>query len=51
MQIPEERNLSYEDNLIECGMSALETKRLNGDQIDVVKTSGGYKRHLFFQLN
>ena len=33
--IPELRDLSYEDHLIECGLTTLETRRLRGDQVEV----------------
>ena len=31
--IPELRDLSYESRLLQCGLTALETRRLRGDQI------------------
>ena len=37
--IPELRDLSYESRLLQCGLTALETRRLRGDQIEVFKNS------------
>ena len=51
--IPELRDLSYEDRLIECGLTTLETRRLRGDQIEVFKILNGYEnidRNMFFSL-
>ena len=36
------RNISYEMRLKECGLTALETRRLGGDQIEVFKILSGY---------
>ena len=35
--IPELKHFSYESHLLQCGLTTLETKRLRGDQIKVVK--------------
>ena len=37
MMIPKLRNISYEMNLNECGLTTLEIKILRGDQIEVFK--------------
>ena len=45
------RNISYEMRLKECGLTALETRRLRGDQIEVFKILSGYEnieRNMFF---
>ena len=41
--IPELRDLSYESHLLQCGLTALETRRLRGDQIEVFKIVNGYE--------
>ena len=44
-------NISYEMCLKECGLTTLETRRLRGDQIEVVKILNGYEnidRNIFF---
>ena len=41
--IPELRDLSYEEHLKECGLITLETRRLRGDQIEVLKILNGYE--------
>ena len=51
--IPELRDLSYEERLMECGLTTLETRRLRGDQIEVFKILNGYEnidRNMFFRL-
>ena len=51
--IPELRDLSYESRLLQCGLTALETIRLRGDQIEVFKIVNGYEdvdRNMFFKL-
>ena len=37
------RNISYEMRLKECGLTTLETRRLRGEQIEVIKIFNGYK--------
>ena len=37
------RNISYEMRLKECGLTTLETRRLRGDQIEVLKILNGYE--------
>ena len=36
------RDLSYESCLLECDLTTLETRRLRGDQIEVLKKVNGY---------
>ena len=51
--IPEMRDISYEERLTECGLTTLETRRLRGDQIEVFKILNGYEnihRNMFFSL-
>ena len=51
--IPELRDLSYDEHLKECGLTTLETRRLRGDQIEVLKILNGYEnidRNMFFSL-
>ena len=40
------RNISYEMDLKECGLTTLETRRLRGDQIEVFKILNGYHLEL-----
>ena len=50
--IPELRDLSYESRLLQCGLTTLETRRLRGDQIEVLKMVNGYEdvdRNMFFK--
>ena len=47
------RDLSCESRLLECGFKTLETRRLRGDQIEVLKIVNGYEdidRNIFFKL-
>ena len=51
--IPELRYLSYEERLKECGLTALGTRGLRGDQIEVFEILNGYEnidRNIFFSL-
>ena len=51
IMIQKPRNISYETRLKECGLTTLETRRLRGDQIEVLKLLNGYEhidRHIFF---
>ena len=51
--IPELRDLIYESHLLEYGLTTLETRRLRGDQIEVIKIVNGYEdidRNMFFKL-
>ena len=51
--IPELRYLSYESRLLQYGLTALEARRLRGDQIEVFKTVNGYEdvdRNIFVKL-
>ena len=41
--IPGLRDLIYEERLKECGLTALETRRLRGDRIEVCKILNGYE--------
>ena len=41
--ILELRDFSYEDRLKECSLTAQETRRLRGDQIEVFKILNGYE--------
>ena len=41
--IPWLRDLSYDEILKECGLTALETRRFGGDQIEVVKILDGHE--------
>ena len=51
--IPELRDLSYKNRLLQCGLTALETRRLRGDQIEGFKIVNSYEdvnRNMFFKL-
>ena len=51
--IPKLRNISYEMRLKECGLTTLETRRLRGDQIEVLKILNEYEnidRNMFFSV-
>ena len=51
--IPELRNLNHDGHLIACGLRTLETRRLRGDQIEVLKLFNGYEdidSNMFFKL-
>ena len=51
--IPELRDHRYESRLLQCGLTTLETKRLRGDQIEVIKIVNSYEnvdRNMFFKL-
>ena len=51
--IPELRERIYENRLLQCGLTTLETRRLRGDQIGVFKIVNGYEdvdRNMFFKL-
>ena len=51
--IPEFRDLSYENRLLQYGLTTLETRRLRGDQIEVFKIVNGYEdvdMNMFFKL-
>ena len=50
--IPELRDLSYENRLLECGLTTLETRRLRGDSPLVFKIVNGYEdvdMNMFFK--
>ena len=52
--LPKLRNISYAMCLKECGLTTLETRRLRGDQIEVLKILNGYEnidRNIFFKVN
>ena len=51
--IPGLRDLRYEERLKKCGRTTLETRRLRGDQIEVLKILNGYENidsNIFFKL-
>ena len=51
--IPGLRDLSYEEQLKECRLTTLETRRLSGDQIEVFKILKGYENidsNIFFEI-
>ena len=39
------RDLRYEEQLKECGLTTLETRSLRGDQIEVFKILNGYEKY------
>ena len=41
--LPKLRYISYQMRLKECGLITLETRRLRGDQIEVLKILNGYE--------
>ena len=41
--IPGLRYLTYEERLEECGLTTLETRRLRGDKIEMIKILNGYE--------
>ena len=51
--ITELRDLRYESHLLQCGLTTLETRRLRGDQIEVLKILNGCEdvtKNMFFKL-
>ena len=51
--IPGLRDLRYEERLKECGLTTLETRRVRGDQIEVLKILNGYENidsNIFFEI-
>ena len=51
--IPGLRDLRYEERLKECGLTTLETRRLRGDQIEVLKILNSYENvdsNIFFEI-
>ena len=51
--ISETRYLSYEEQLKECGLKTLGTRRLRGEQIEMFNILNGYEninRNIFFSL-
>ena len=51
--IPGLRDLRYEEQLKECGLTTLETRRLRGNQIEVFKILNGYENidsNFFFEI-
>ena len=50
--MPKLRNISYEMRLKECGLTTLETRRLRGDQIEVLRILNGYENidRIFFSV-
>ena len=52
-QLKELRDLSHKESLKECVLTAIETRRLIGDQIEIFKILSGFEninRNIFFSL-
>ena len=43
--IPGLRDLRYEERLMECGLTTVETRRLRGGQIELFKILNGYEKY------
>ena len=48
--IPGLRDLRYEERLKECGLTTLETRRLRGDQIEVLNGYENIDSNIFLKL-
>ena len=51
--MPKLMNISHEMRLKECGLTTIKTRRLRGDQIEVLKMFNGYgniDRNVFFTI-